>query len=133
MNTTTNTKLTLPIIESVSLKSQRAIKKALQRERSHRANPALSRWLADPRSETKNTTVTTATFNKSYTSDNNMKTLNNRKLILVALGFFGVVLLGMTLINAEGLNVAGEVVGYLAGLAILGLAALDNTRTKRFI
>ena len=62
-----------------------------------------------------------------------MKTLNLRKLALVTLGFVAVLLIGKTVIDAEGLNVAGEVIGYVAGLGILGLAALDNTRTKRSI
>lgn len=133
MNTTTNTKLTLPVIEAFSLKSQRAIKKAIQRERSHRTNQSLSRWPAEHKIACNSSTTTTANYNTSFNSDSTMKTLKTRKFFLVALGFFAVVLLGMTLVATEGLNVAGEVIGYVAGLAILGLAALDNNGTKRFI
>lgn len=133
MNTTTNTKLTLPVFESFSLKSQRSIKKAIQRERGNRAKQSLSRWPTEHKVACNSTTTTTATYNTSFNSDSIMKTLKTRKFFLVALGFFAVVLFGMTLVATEGLNVAGEVIGYGAGLAILGLAALDNNGTKRFI
>ena len=62
-----------------------------------------------------------------------MKALNLRKFFLVAFGFLVVVLLGMALIAAKGLTVAGDYVGYGAALAILGLAALDTNRAKRLL
>lgn len=133
MNTTTNTKLTLTVIESFGLKSQRTIKKAIQRERSHRAGKSLSHWPADHKSNCDSSSNTTTTYNSSFNSDSIMKTLKTPKFVFVALGFFAVVILGMTLVATGGLNVAGEVIGYVAGLAILGLAALDNNGAKRFI
>lgn len=62
-----------------------------------------------------------------------MKALNLRKFLFVALGFFAVVLLGATLLEVKGLTVTGEAVGFVTALAILALAALDNTRTKRLV
>jgi len=133
MNTTTNTKLTLPMIESLERKVQRTLKKAIQRERNHRAHSSVNRWPAEHKNTCTGAALSTATYNQSFNSDSNMKTLNLRKLALVTLGFVAVLLIGKTVIDAEGLNVAGEVIGYVAGLGILGLAALDNTRTKRSI
>lgn len=62
-----------------------------------------------------------------------MKALNLRKFLLVTLGFFAVVLLGTTLLEVKGLTVTGETVGFVTALAILALAALDNTRVKRLV
>lgn len=62
-----------------------------------------------------------------------MKTLNLRKFFFVALGFLAVVLFGVTLIEIEGLTVLGEFLGFVAALAILGLAAMDTNRAKRLI
>lgn len=62
-----------------------------------------------------------------------MNILTSRKFVLVTLGFFAVVLLGVVLIETEGLTVVGETIGFATALAILALAAMDNTRTKRLV
>jgi len=62
-----------------------------------------------------------------------MKTLKTRKFAFVTIGFLAVVLLGTVLVNEKGLAVVGEYIGYLAALAILSLAAMDNPRTKKLV
>ena len=40
---------------------------------------------------------------------------------------------GLTAVGVKGLTVTGETVGFVTALAILALAALDNTRAKRLV
>ena len=101
--------------------------------RKNDATSCLSRWPVEIRNIPSVPTATTANINNYKYSDSNMKTLNIRKFLFVALGLLAVVLFGIALVDIEGLTVFGEFVGYAAALAILGLAAMDNKRTKKLV
>ena len=101
--------------------------------RKNDASSCLSRWPAEAKHDKNASTVTTATLNNYKYSDTNMKTLNIRKFLYVAFGLLAVVLFGLALVRFEGLTVVGDFVGFAAALAILALAALDNTRTKKLV
>jgi len=131
MNTMTNTKPTLSQFGFRHLPKQGAIQKAKQVERKNDTPSCLSRWPAKTQHNQSVSAVTTASSNKSDNSYPNMNILTTRKFVLVTLGFFAVVLFGATLIKVEGLTVVGEIIGFVAALAILALAAMDNGRTKR--
>jgi hypothetical protein len=133
MNTTTNTKHTLSIYGFRSLPKQRAIPMAKQVERKNDTPSCLSRWPVKTKHNQSVSTVTTATAIKPKNSNSIMNILTSRKFVLVTLGFFAVVLLGVVLIETEGLTVVGETIGFATALAILALAAMDNTRTKRLV
>ena len=133
MNTTTNTKHSLLISGFRKLHKQGAYPMAKQVERKNDTPSCLSRWPVQTKCNASVSPVTTTQIDNLKLSYSNMNTLNIRKLIFVAIGFFTVVLFGAALIKTEGLSVVGETVGYLAALAIMALAATDNTRTKRLV
>ena len=133
MNTTTNAKHTMTSSGFRSLIRHGAIKTAKQVERKSDTPSCLSRWPSEIKHKQSITNTTTATLNNYKYSNSNMKTLNTRKFAFVTIGFLAVVLLGTVLVNEKGLAVVGEYIGYLAALAILSLAAMDNPRTKKLV
>lgn len=131
MNTTTNTKHTMTTSASRRLATQGAIKMGKQVERKNDSQSCPSRWPVNTKQTQNVSTVTTANVNNSKLSNSSMKTNNIRNFILVGLGLMTVVLLGMALVDAKGLPVAGDYVGYAAALAILALGAMDNAGAKK--
>ena len=133
MNTTTITNHPFRIANSRSLSRLGAIQVSKQGKCKGNPQSSLNRWPAKTKENQGIATVSTAPFKNTQYSYSNMKALNLRKFLFVALGFFAVVLLGATLLEVKGLTVTGEAVGFVTALAILALAALDNTRTKRLV
>ena len=133
MNTTTITNHPFRIANSRSLSRLGAIQVSKQGKGKSHPQSSLNRWPAKTKENQGIATVTTAPFKNTQNSYSNMKALNLRKFLLVTLGFFAVVLIGATLLEVKGLTVTGEAVGFGTALAILALAALDNTRVKRLV
>jgi hypothetical protein len=133
MNTTTITNHPFRIANSRSLSRLGAIQVSKPAKCKNSPHSALNRWPAKTNKDQGIATVTTVSNNNYSNSYSNMKALNLRKFFLVALGLLAVVLLGMTLVEVKGLPVAGDYVGYVTALAILGLAAMDTNRAKRLV
>ncbi len=131
MNTTTITKHPFAFVAFRTPSKRVAINKAKQVERKSSSVFGLSRSPSVKNNIHNSRAASTTSYKTSFNSNISMKTLNLRKLLFVALGLTGVVATAATLISTEGLILVGEVVGFGAALAILALAATDNTRTKR--
>jgi len=133
MTTTTITNHPFRLANSRSLSRLGAIQVSKQAKGKNSPHSAPNRWPALSKQTQGNTTVTTVSKNTYSNSYSNMKALNYRKFFFVALGLLAVVLFGMTLVEVKGLPVVGDYLGYVAALAILGLAALDTNRAKRLV
>ena len=79
---------------------------------------------------------TTKSYHYSTETQNypfSMKTLNLTNLTIAVMGLLAVVFFGVTLVETEGLNAIGVVVGYATAIAIMAVAGKDNVRTKRLV
>ncbi len=70
--------------------------------------------------------------NKTTTSTNfTMKNKTITKIVLAALGLSGLAFIALTKIQTDYLPLLGKIVSFAAAVAILAMAATDNTRVKR--
>jgi hypothetical protein len=60
-----------------------------------------------------------------------MNTNTITKLVLAAIGLFGLAFIGLTKIHADYLPILSDVVSYGAAVVILAIAATDTNRRKR--